>query len=95
MINGDFVLERARRMAQRLMAHDWDLPADLLTHAFQTAWGRAPTDAELKDAIKFVSLTPSKGSSINRASPGSGREAHLHGAAGPAGGWREAPGSWP
>ena len=54
MINGDYVLRRAQEMASRLMNGEWDTPMELLTHAFQLAWGRTPTEAELKDAVAFV-----------------------------------------
>ena len=53
MINGDFPLDQARKMAQRVTADHTDAPAALVS-AFQLTWGRAPTTQELATALEFV-----------------------------------------
>ena len=53
MINGDYVVARARAMARRLSSRDTSL-ADALLYAFRSAWGRTPSKDELEIAVAFV-----------------------------------------
>jgi hypothetical protein len=55
MINGDYVVARARAMAKRLAARDASL-SDGLIYAFRLAWGRNPSEAELQRAIDFIGV---------------------------------------
>jgi hypothetical protein len=53
MINGDYVLARAKTLAGQLQKQK-QTPQELLSRAFQQAWGRAPSEEELAQAVKFV-----------------------------------------
>jgi len=53
MINGDYVLARAKTMASKLRATDQP-PQELLIQAFQQTWARTPSEKELAQAVKFV-----------------------------------------
>ncbi|MGV3485468.1 MAG: DUF1553 domain-containing protein [Planctomycetaceae bacterium] len=56
MINGQWVLRRAEKMAERLTreAAHRDQPATILSDAFRLTWGREPTDDELSQAQQFT-----------------------------------------
>ena len=53
MINGDYVLARAKTLAGQLQKEK-QTPQELLSRAFQQAWGHAPSKEELAQAVKFV-----------------------------------------
>ncbi len=53
MINGDATLQRAEKLAQRMLAGELTLLASL-NAAFRATWGRDATESELQDAAKFV-----------------------------------------
>ena len=53
MINGDYVLARAKTLAGQLQKGKQN-PHELLSRAFQQAWGRAPSKEELAQSVKFV-----------------------------------------
>ena len=53
MINGDYVLARAKTLATQL-SQQKQSPNALLSTAFQLTWGRAPSETELAQATKFV-----------------------------------------
>ncbi|MEO1996359.1 MAG: DUF1553 domain-containing protein, partial [Planctomycetaceae bacterium] len=55
MINGDYVVARARAMAKRLAARDTSL-SEVLSYAFRLTWGRIPSEAELQRAIDFMGV---------------------------------------
>ena len=54
MVNGDYTLARARKLAESLAGGEFATPAATLTHAFRLAWGRDPTASELADSLQFV-----------------------------------------
>jgi hypothetical protein len=54
LLNGDYALGRAKKMADRLKAREGAAPAEALSHAFVLAWGRAPNERELDRAVEFV-----------------------------------------
>jgi cytochrome c553 len=53
MINGDWTLKRAAAFAKRL--DDQSTTERKIIRAFHLAWGRSPTQAELADALEYVS----------------------------------------
>jgi len=53
MINGDYVLDRARALAKRLESGDRPLP-DALRYGFRLAWGRLPDEMEWQRSLEFV-----------------------------------------
>lgn len=54
MINGDYALVRAARLADRILAAEFQSREEALDFAFRTAWGRAPCDAERHRVLGFV-----------------------------------------
>ena len=54
MVNGDYVLARARALAERLQGDSLGSPSERLRRAFDLAWGRDPTDDEFGAALDFV-----------------------------------------
>jgi hypothetical protein len=58
MINGDYALGRARKLAARLGQRPDATPSDTLRDAFRLAWGREPTTFELGRAMEFVCADP-------------------------------------
>jgi hypothetical protein len=54
LLNGDFALRRAQKLAERIKARENATPNEALAHAFLFAWGREPNDAELARAVDFV-----------------------------------------
>ena len=53
MINGDYTLARARKMAEQLQAQEFSTLAETLTYACRTTWGREPTESELANSVQF------------------------------------------
>ena len=53
MINGDYVLARAKTLAEQL-PKEKQTPQQLLRRVFQQVWGRAPSKTELAQAVRFV-----------------------------------------
>jgi hypothetical protein len=56
-INGDYCLDRANNLAQRLTAMDFKSPQDMLRYAIRLAWTREPTRAELTKSLRFVGVS--------------------------------------
>lgn len=56
MINGDYVLGRALKLGGRMRNCGEETCAGALTHGFQLAWGRNPTEAELKRALEYIGV---------------------------------------
>lgn len=54
LINGDYALVRAARLADRILAAEFQSRDEALEFAFRTAWGRAPTDAERHRVLGFI-----------------------------------------
>jgi mono/diheme cytochrome c family protein len=54
MMNGPFCLQQADMFAKRLEQRTSPNVKEMLRFAFRLAWGRAPTDAELQQAVSFV-----------------------------------------
>lgn len=54
MINGDYVLGRATKLAERVRDAKFETRDDALDYVFRLAWGRAPSNAERGQAIRFV-----------------------------------------
>jgi len=57
LLNSDFVLNRARDMANRL-AQETPQKSARIERAFQLAWGRSPTKEERAAAVLFLSEQP-------------------------------------
>ena len=53
MINGDYPLGRAKKFAERI-ARMYSTPEEQLNYAFEMAWGRRPTQAELNWSLQFL-----------------------------------------
>lgn len=53
MINGEYVLDRARKWAGRLR-EDYDDTSALLHNAMRSAWGRQPAPEEMQSAHRFL-----------------------------------------
>ncbi|WP_164100814.1 PSD1 and planctomycete cytochrome C domain-containing protein [Candidatus Laterigemmans baculatus] len=53
MLNGDWTLTRAKKMAERLQEHAGS-PHEMLKTAFRLSWGREPTPSELEQSLAFV-----------------------------------------
>ena len=65
MINGDYTLGRAKKLADRLATRN-STPEETVHSAFQLCWGREPTTQELTGAIEFVQVvTGEEKSSLN------------------------------
>lgn len=56
MINGDYTLERARKLAERLGTETLGSSDEMLQHAFRLAWGRSPSESELTTALEFLAV---------------------------------------
>ena len=54
MLNGDWMLQRAEKMAERLKQSSAGTPDDIVSQAFRWAWGRAPQSDEMQRAKQFV-----------------------------------------
>ena len=54
MLNDPFVLDQARRWAERVLAEGEKPPEARVAALFQTAFGRPPTDAERSAALAFL-----------------------------------------
>ena len=54
LMNSDFVLKQAGRFAQRLRSEAGDDPRAQVLRAWQLAFSRRPTEAELRDALDFL-----------------------------------------
>ena len=54
MINGDYTLGRAQKLAEQLAKDDFATPDEMLRHAFRLTWGREPTESELASALTFI-----------------------------------------
>ena len=54
MINGDWVLGRARRFADRVATEIPGAADSQIRHAYHLAFGRAPSERELQRAVRFV-----------------------------------------
>ncbi len=59
MINGEYVLSRAKKMAARLTHRYGSDARALIQEAVQRCWGRAPSTDEIKNAIAFLNVTKS------------------------------------
>jgi hypothetical protein len=55
LMNSQFMLDQAARFAQRLEEDAGDDRARQVARAWQLAFSRSPTEAELADAIEFLS----------------------------------------
>lgn len=55
MINGDWPLQRARNMAARLMKEIGNSPEIIVSRAYELAYSRPPTPAEITAATRFLS----------------------------------------
>jgi hypothetical protein len=55
LLNGDFVRERAEKIGTALLARYGERDAELVAHAYRTAWGRSPTADEVRLGVKFLS----------------------------------------
>lgn len=67
MINGDYVLNRAKNFADRLRveASETGEPTEETLHrGFRIAWGRNPSDDELTRALRFVASDASPGQPV-------------------------------
>ncbi len=56
LMNSQFILDQAARFAQRLQKEAGEDRAEQVRRAWQLAFSRSPTKAELADAIDFLSL---------------------------------------
>jgi hypothetical protein len=54
MINGDWILGRAKKFAERLKKQKLESSAETVRHATRLAWGREPSSDELSKAVEFV-----------------------------------------
>lgn len=54
MINGDWVLGRASKFAERLQQKKFGTTDETITYAVRQTWGREPTSDELTTAVEFV-----------------------------------------
>ncbi len=54
MINGDWPLHRARNMAARLMKENGSSPEIIVSRAYELAYSRPPTPAEVSAATRFL-----------------------------------------
>lgn len=54
LVNGKWSLERSRAFAKRLLGDKRKLTADDIRQAYQLAYGRAATDAEVQGALAFI-----------------------------------------
>src|SRR5205814_1058573 len=68
MINGPYVMQRARALATRLEKQHGTAPAAWVTAAYRVVYSREPTPAEKERAISFLS-TQGKGASKQQSDP--------------------------
>jgi hypothetical protein len=54
MINGEYSLGRAKKLAEQLAEGKYATPDEMLSAAFRLAWGRPPTESELSSALRFI-----------------------------------------
>jgi mono/diheme cytochrome c family protein len=54
MINGNYLLERARAMAERLESQKFASDEDVVSAAYRLAFGREPQSIERSDALSFL-----------------------------------------
>jgi hypothetical protein len=54
LLNGDFALERARRLAIRLREHFDAEEEERIAHAYRLAWGRVPSSEEVQLGVRFL-----------------------------------------
>jgi len=54
MINGDWVLGRAKKFAERLKKQKLESSEETIIFATRLAWGREPTSDELTNAVQFI-----------------------------------------
>ncbi|HXG13014.1 MAG TPA: DUF1549 and DUF1553 domain-containing protein [Gemmataceae bacterium] len=54
LLNGEFTLERARQWAARLLARFPRDERSLVAYAYQAAWGRVPSDDEIRLGLRFI-----------------------------------------
>jgi hypothetical protein len=55
LLNGDFAIERAQRMAELLRGHFGTDETALVTDAYRLAWGRLPSSEEVQLGHRFLS----------------------------------------
>jgi hypothetical protein len=68
MLNGDYTLARAEKLAEHVEALGSDTPENVVADTFQLAWGRTPTDVELTDALAMAArLTGEEAGGISAA----------------------------
>jgi hypothetical protein len=60
LINGDFAIERAAKLATRLIEREFATAEEMLMYAYRLMWGRAPSEDELTMALDFVGVTRGK-----------------------------------
>ncbi|MCB9782738.1 MAG: DUF1549 domain-containing protein [Candidatus Omnitrophica bacterium] len=67
LFNGDYSLGRAEKLADRIQGLETGDLGEALSSAFRLAWGRTPSEVELKRALAFVSPgTDQEKSTLNR-----------------------------
>ena len=54
MINGDYTLGRAQKLAEQLSKNGFATPDEMLRHAFRLTWNRTPSEWELSSAHRFI-----------------------------------------
>lgn len=54
LINGEYTLDRAKKFAERVLAKSQPDREAALDRVFRVAWGRAPSDAELTQALDYL-----------------------------------------
>ncbi len=54
MINGEYALGRATKLAEQLAKKEYATPDEMLSHAFRLTWGRSPSASELSSAHRFI-----------------------------------------
>jgi len=57
MINGEYPLARARKLADRLLAIEFTSISSLLDYGCQLTWGRSPNADELATSLRFIEAT--------------------------------------
>jgi hypothetical protein len=54
MINGEYTLGRAQKLAEQLAKNEFATPDEMLRHAFRLTWAREPAETELTSALTFI-----------------------------------------
>lgn len=54
MLNGEWTLARAEKMAERLKNMNAETPEETLANAFRLSWGRDPKPSEIEQSLQFV-----------------------------------------